>query len=121
MITDKTDDWDNRHAGQPIVTNTPRQGDAPGSRDRTATSALIAERHKTHGDWDANAAASQAMKKIMNDFVHQHSIFLNPSQLEALDMICLKLSRIITGQPDFGDHWRDIAGYATLVADRCSK
>ncbi len=33
-------------------------------------------------------------------------------------MIAHKLARICNGDPDYGDSWRDIAGYATLVADR---
>ena len=33
-------------------------------------------------------------------------------------MICHKIGRILNGDPDYGDSWRDIAGYALLVADR---
>jgi hypothetical protein len=33
-------------------------------------------------------------------------------------MIVHKISRIVNGNPDKVDHWVDIAGYATLVADR---
>lgn len=43
---------------------------------------------------------------------------LNPMQSESLDMIAHKIGRIIAGDPNVEDHWRDIAGYATLVADR---
>jgi len=32
----------------------------------------------------------------------------------ALEMISLKLARIICGDPNFADHWDDIAGYAEL-------
>jgi hypothetical protein len=39
------------------------------------------------------------------------------AQLHGLRMIVDKISRIVCGDPDFVDHWRDIAGYATLVAD----
>ena len=31
-------------------------------------------------------------------------------------MIAHKLGRICAGDPDFPDHYKDIAGYATLVA-----
>ncbi len=37
---------------------------------------------------------------------------------DALTMIAVKLSRILNGTPDYSDNWWDIAGYATLVADR---
>ena len=42
---------------------------------------------------------------------------LSPVQREAVDMICLKLSRIISGQSHFRDHWDDIAGYARLATE----
>jgi hypothetical protein len=32
-----------------------------------------------------------------------------------------KIGRILAGNPSFRDHWADIAGYAKLVADRCSE
>ena len=40
---------------------------------------------------------------------------------EALDMIAHKIGRICAGNPNFKDHWADIAGYAQLVADRCTE
>lgn len=36
-------------------------------------------------------------------------------QRESLAMICTKLARITCGDPNFADHWRDIAGYALLA------
>lgn len=41
-----------------------------------------------------------------------------PDQLEAANMIVNKMARIFNGDPHYSDSWRDIAGYATLVADR---
>jgi hypothetical protein len=35
----------------------------------------------------------------------------------AREMICAKLARIAKGDPMHEDHWRDIAGYASLVAE----
>ena len=46
---------------------------------------------------------------------------LEQTQRESLDMIAHKIGRILAGDPDFRDHWDDIAGYAKLVADKCSK
>lgn len=43
---------------------------------------------------------------------------IEPDQGDALRMICVKLARICNGNPNYADNWRDIAGYATLVADR---
>jgi hypothetical protein len=33
-------------------------------------------------------------------------------------MICHKMARIVNGDADYDDSWIDIAGYATLVAER---
>jgi hypothetical protein len=35
---------------------------------------------------------------------------------ESLEMIALKLSRILSGQADYRDHWDDIAGYVRLAS-----
>jgi hypothetical protein len=43
---------------------------------------------------------------------------LAADQANALHMICSKLARIANGDPNYADSWRDVAGYATLVADR---
>jgi hypothetical protein len=43
---------------------------------------------------------------------------LDADQLEALEMICHKIGRIVNGDPNYADSWIDIAGYAKLVADR---
>lgn len=58
----------------------------------------------------------------------QHALFDNmtyvklktmpPDMGVALDMICHKLARIAVGDINYVDNWIDIAGYATLVADR---
>lgn len=82
------------------------------------THALLCERQKTHGDFRSNAAISQRLKKI----VRENTTIVTSTDLcdvhrEALDMICLKLSRILSGQAAFKDHWDDIAGYAALAAE----
>jgi DNA-binding Xre family transcriptional regulator len=75
------------------------------------TEEILAERATTHGDFSDNARISQALKGILSE---GHYTDL---QQEALDMICLKLSRIVCN-PNVKDHWDDIAGYAKLAADR---
>ena len=75
----------------------------------------LKQRQKTHGDFATHAAISQELKAVLwkHDFQG-----LAPDQCEALEMICHKIARILNGNPDHHDHWHDIAGYATLVADR---
>ena len=76
--------------------------------------AVLQERGKTNGDFTEMCATIQKLKQAMlmghmkRDSIHN----------EAIDMICHKLGRIAAGDPNTEDHWRDIAGYATLVADR---
>ena len=43
---------------------------------------------------------------------------LPPDMREALEMIAVKMARILNGDPNCHDSWHDIAGYAKLVADR---
>lgn len=39
---------------------------------------------------------------------------MTATQMEALDLMATKQSRIVSGDPTFADHWDDIAGYARL-------
>lgn len=79
--------------------------------------ALLQEREKTHGSFDTNAAISQRLKSAFKDYNAYDD--LCPVHREALDMIALKISRILSGQAGFRDHWRDIAGYAQLGSEAC--
>lgn len=82
---------------------------------------LLVERQKTHGSFHHNAMISQKLKKTMRDPFGEtvHPYVLTDVHKEALDMIALKLSRILSGQASFKDHWDDIAGYAKLAAEQC--
>lgn len=81
-----------------------------------STTALLAERQKTHGDFAVHAQITCAIKDLMYDYENWER--LHVTQREALDMIAHKIGRILAGDPDFKDHWDDIAGYARLVAER---
>lgn len=79
----------------------------------------LTERAMTHGDYSEHAAYTQAIKETMRlapKFRHMRG-----DQRETLDMIAHKIGRILAGDPNFHDHWHDIAGYATLTADRLKK
>mgnify|MGYP001596935669 CR=1 FL=1 len=84
-------------------------------------SALLEERQKTHGSFVNNAQVSQFFKRYIrkSQTGYADGGFSDVHQ-EALDMICLKLSRILSGQANFKDHWDDIAGYAQLAAEACN-
>lgn len=70
-------------------------------------------RNKTHGDFSNNARVSQMVKDYFR--TQEGWYCLTPIQREALDMICLKASRIVSGKAGVADHWIDIAGYAELA------
>lgn len=78
--------------------------------------AILNERQKTHGDYADHAQITQAIKRVMN--MNDDYVKLNDMQREALDMIAHKIGRILAGNPNFADHWDDIAGYARLVSQR---
>lgn len=69
------------------------------------------EREFTHGDFNLTAQYAQGFKEI----IKERGGSLTELQKEALDMISSKMARILCGNPNEPDHWKDIAGYATLV------
>lgn len=70
----------------------------------------LSEREKTHGDFYQGANTFEALMKIVN--THQEN--LASEHYYALTMIMGKINRILNGDASEPDHWRDIAGYATL-------
>jgi hypothetical protein len=71
------------------------------------------QRSKTHGDFRENGRIMQLLKENIRATVNWKQ--LPNEQKEALEMIAHKIGRICTGNPNEPDHWKDIAGYATLV------
>lgn len=76
----------------------------------------LTERAKTHGDYSDHAMTTQKIKDVIR--AGRTYGELNTHERETLDMIAHKIGRIVSGNPHFHDHWHDIAGYATLSADR---
>jgi hypothetical protein len=79
---------------------------------------ILAERQTTHGDFTDHANCAQELKNVFRSHC-----MVPPTnvQAEAVEMILHKLARIASGNPNYKDHWDDIAGYATLAADRVSE
>lgn len=77
---------------------------------------LLNERNATHGDFLSNASLSQQTKMIWRETMGWHHLTVD--QRESLDMIAHKVGRILSGDPNFKDHWADISGYADLIAER---
>jgi transposase-like protein len=76
---------------------------------------ILDERAATYGSFEDVAGFAQEMKNAIRMCNNSE---LDDDQIEALDMIASKIARIVNGNPNHIDSWIDIAGYATLVADR---
>jgi uncharacterized protein DUF6378 len=74
----------------------------------------LKERGGTHGNWISQSSLAAELKAVMH-CQKKWKDGLSFSQQEALDIIAVKIARILTGNPDEPDHWHDIAGYATLA------
>lgn len=79
---------------------------------------ILNEREETYGDFRCVAECCQDLKTVIREHSNKN---MKAHQKESLDMICNKIARIICGDPEYKDSWADIAGYATLSADRCTK
>lgn len=78
---------------------------------------LLKERGTTHGEYGAQATTHDNLLCVMMDT--PNFMKLKPAHRQALNMIVMKISRILHGNPEFRDHYKDIAGYATLGENAC--
>lgn len=86
--------------------------------DQTDVDTVLDERAKDYGKFIEGAEIMQMLKRLVHNYIEARGTPLAFDQREAIDMIIHKLGRIINGNPDKVDHWVDVAGYSTLVADR---
>jgi hypothetical protein len=84
----------------------------------TSVDATLDARAQNYGTFKDGAELMQAIKRTMAAHAAKHDKTFADDQWEALEMIVHKMGRIVNGNPDVTDHWVDIAGYATLIADR---
>lgn len=84
---------------------------------------ILKQRGKIYGSFTSHAYITQRLENLCEEHfnivhtTHNFKHFLTPVQLEGFHMILHKIGRIVNGDPMYEDSWRDIAGYATLVAD----
>lgn len=70
-----------------------------------------------YGPFEGNAVVAQAIKDAMRS--HPKWADIPADGKEALDIIALKVSRIVTGNdPNYLDSWDDISGYVRCVTER---
>lgn len=78
---------------------------------------LLIERQMTHGSFEDNAMLSQELKDTLR--AQPGWNHLTAIEREAIDMICLKFSRILSGKSMERQHWEDVKGYAALIEEKC--
>ena len=87
-----------------------------------ALAEVLNNRGQSHGDFTDHARVTQELKAVLGEELVLRAARkqqqLNNCQREALEMIFHKIGRILAGNPNFEDHWTDIAGYAKIAADR---
>jgi DNA repair photolyase len=84
----------------------------------TSVDKTLDARAEMYGKFKDGAALMQSIKRTLADHAAKHGKTFADDQWEALEMIVHKIGRIVNGDPDVTDHWVDIAGYATLIAER---
>jgi len=84
----------------------------------TNVDGILNDRAKDYGKFKDGAALMQGIKRLLAEHARVHDKLFADDQWEAIEMIVHKMGRILNGNPDKVDNWVDIAGYATLVADR---
>lgn len=88
----------------------------------TELAETLKQRNSVYGDFSDNAEVAQDLKdtlrKAWNGTFEETGVEIEAYVCESLELIATKLSRIVTGDPNYVDNWHDIAGYAKLVEDR---
>lgn len=70
------------------------------------------QRQEQYGSFEDVAMITEQMVDVMRKGYYENLAY---NQKMALYMICSKMARIVNGNPNHKDSWRDIAGYATLI------
>lgn len=75
----------------------------------------LAQRGKHYGDFAKTFDVIQQIKDALKDGIGWAA--MPPERREALEMIAVKLGRLVSGDSGHADSWHDIAGYARLVEE----
>ena len=76
----------------------------------------LVERGIRYGSFETHAQYAEDINQIFERSPNWST--MNADNKEALRIIANKIGRILNGDPEYDDNWRDIAGYATLVLNR---
>lgn len=78
------------------------------------------DRGERYGKFVDHAWTAQRLQKALKGRNSKWDKLPDDSR-QALLTITIKLARIVNGDPEYDDNWRDIAGYATLILDRITR
>lgn len=81
---------------------------------------ILSERQKTSGDYARVARTSQAIQRVLAKGRNWEQGSLTDEMTTSLQMIALKLARIVEGDCHHRDHFDDVAGYGLLAAQSVS-
>ena len=81
--------------------------------DPMSIEATLADREARYGAFPLTASIVQGIQHAFKCAPKWDG--LDDTMKHALEMIALKIGRILNGYPGYPDNWHDIAGYATLV------
>jgi hypothetical protein len=76
----------------------------------------LAQRGARYGSFETQAVYAESINNVYEASPNWR--IMNQDSKEALRIIANKIGRILNGDPEYDDNWRDIAGYATLVVNR---
>lgn len=82
---------------------------------------ILQQRGSTHGDFTDNGEIAMELRTVMHNSPNWAN--LAPFQQLALDEDALKTARILSrgSDPNFLEHWKDKAGYASVVINQLEK
>jgi hypothetical protein len=75
----------------------------------------LLERENRYGDFIGHAKITQSLKREMHKSRNWDG--LSDDKKECFEMLAHKIGRILNGDPEYDDSWRDIMGYTKLVLD----
>ena len=74
---------------------------------------VLEQRNGVHGDFDDDASTSQDLKRIIRAGTNWEE--MPAVHREALEQMMTKVARILAGDFNHPDHWKDLQGYPRLV------
>lgn len=80
--------------------------------------AVLQERGTRYGVFADHADITQDLKDILFRHLGLRNKVLAKDQQEALDMVFHKIGRIVNGDANYVESWRDCIGYLRLVESR---